>query len=63
MEAGQPEMLTGTVEADETYIGGRYDRRRKRPPYIKQGVVGFMQRGNEENPSRVRAFPISTKSA
>jgi hypothetical protein len=26
-------MLKGTVEVDETYIGGRYDKRRKRGPY------------------------------
>ena len=42
MEEGQPGLLTGTVEADETYVGGKYDRRRKRAPYEKQRVIGFV---------------------
>jgi hypothetical protein len=63
MEDGSPGLLTGTVEADETYIGGKYDRRRKRGRNEKQGVVGFVQRGDANKSSRVRAFPIRTNSA
>ncbi|MGH9445530.1 MAG: IS1595 family transposase, partial [Terriglobia bacterium] len=37
-------ILSGTVEVDETYIGGRYDRRRKRGPYEKTPVVGLVER-------------------
>lgn len=39
-----PDMLRGTVEVDETYIGGRYDKRRKRNPYEKVPVVGLIER-------------------
>jgi hypothetical protein len=62
MEEGAPGLLTGTVEADETYVGGRYDRRRKRQPHEKQPVVGFVQRRTEEQCSQVKAFPILTNS-
>lgn len=37
-------QLTGTVEVDETYVGGKYDRRRKRSPWEKQAVIGLLQR-------------------
>lgn len=50
-------MLKGTVEVDETYIGGRYDKRRKRGPWEKQGVVGLIERKG-----RVEAYKISTPS-
>jgi hypothetical protein len=36
--------LCGTVEVDETYIGGKYDERRKRGPYDKQPVMGLLER-------------------
>jgi len=36
--------LCGTVEVDETYIGGKYDERRKRGPYDKQAVMGLLER-------------------
>jgi hypothetical protein len=59
MEEGEPGLLfTGTVEADETYVGGKYDRRLKRQRYHKQPVMGFLQRGTEEKCSQVRSFPI-----
>lgn len=45
------------VEADETYIGGKYDRRRKRAPREKQGVIGIVERGG-----KVRTELISTPS-
>jgi len=37
-------LLNGIVEVDETYVGGKYDRRRKRGPWEKQAVVGLLQR-------------------
>jgi transposase-like protein len=49
--------LSGTVEVDETYIGGAYNKRRKRGRYEKQGVVGLIERGG-----RVRAMKIPTSS-
>ncbi|MEO8100824.1 MAG: IS1595 family transposase [Acidobacteriota bacterium] len=58
MEDGAPGLLTGTVEADETFIGGEYDRRRKRSKYGKQAVFGALQRAQDGKPSQVRAFPI-----
>jgi transposase-like protein len=42
MEEGAPGLLTGTVEADETYVGGRYDRRRKRGPHENSLLLGFL---------------------
>lgn len=36
--------LDGIVEVDETYVGGKYDKRRKRGPYEKQPVIGLLQR-------------------
>jgi transposase-like protein len=44
-EAKQKPKLDGTVEVDETYVGGKYDARRKRAKYGKQGVIGLIQRG------------------
>jgi hypothetical protein len=57
MEEGELPQFTGVVEADETYVGGKYDKRRKRERYEKQAVMGIMERGN-----RVEAFPIPTPS-
>jgi transposase-like protein len=50
--------VTGIVEVDETFVGGRYDKRRKRGPWEKQPVMGFVQRGTAGSVSKVRAFPI-----
>ena len=33
IEAADEEKLAGTIEADETYVGGKYDARRKRARY------------------------------
>lgn len=54
-EAG---LFGGTVEVDATFIGGRYDPRRKRAAYDKQAVAGVMQRGEDGEPSKVKAFPV-----
>lgn len=62
MEDGTPGLLSGVVEADETYMGGRYDKRRSRARYEKAPVFGAIQRGTDTEPSRVRAFPIPTNS-
>jgi transposase-like protein len=41
---GDKPKLDGIVEVDETYVGGKYDKRRKRGPYEKQPVIGLLQR-------------------
>jgi len=63
MEDGAPGLLTGTVEADETYIGGAFDKRRKRSRRQKPGVFGAIQRATKDSPSKVRAFPIPMNSS
>jgi len=50
-------ILSGTVEVDETYVGGKYDKRRKRDPWSKMPVVGLVERKG-----KVQAFPIPTAS-
>jgi transposase-like protein len=56
-EADRAIPLIGTVEADETYVGGRYDPRRKRDRYQKPGVMGLIERGG-----KVRTMQIPTAS-
>jgi transposase-like protein len=64
MEANDPTPLTGTVEADEAYIGGSWEKmNRKRRARVeatgktarasKQAVFGMVERGG-----RVRAFAV-----
>jgi len=55
-------IFGGTVEVDETFVGGRFDKRRKRGPYDKQAVVGLVKRAQDDESSKVRAFPIPTPS-
>jgi ISXO2-like transposase domain/Transposase zinc-ribbon domain len=62
MEDGAPGLLTGICEADETYIGGEFDKRRKRGRYDKQPVFGALQRNTKNEPSKVRSFPIPINS-
>jgi hypothetical protein len=47
IEAADSEPLAGTVEADETYVGGKFDARRKRARYAKEPVFGVVQRGGK----------------
>src|ERR1035438_9546202 len=45
IELAEDEPLTGTVEADETYMGSKkYDKRRKRARYDKEPVFGVVER-------------------
>jgi transposase-like protein len=44
MEENVDPLFSGTVEMDETYVGGRYDKRRKRGKYDKEVVVGIVER-------------------
>jgi len=44
VEEINPPKLDGTVEADETHLGGRYDKRRKRGPWDKQAAMGMIER-------------------
>lgn len=48
IEAADDEPLSGTVEADETYMGSKkYDKRRKRAKYDKEPVFGIVARGGK----------------
>jgi transposase-like protein len=58
MKTDTSAKLNGIVEADETYVGGRYDRRRKRVAHDKPCVMGVIQRGGE-----VRAHKIQSRGA
>lgn len=58
MQGGQGKLFTGTVEVDATFVGGKYDKRRKRAKYDKQAVAGVIERNTEEQHSRVIAFPV-----
>ena len=50
--------LDGIVEVDETFIGGRYDKRRKRGPWEKQPVMGLLQRNGS---FEARTIPTTGK--
>jgi transposase-like protein len=58
MEEKPKEQLTGTVEVDETFVGGAYNRKRKRSPWDRTPVMGLIERKG-----RVEARLISTPSA
>ena len=51
--------LTGVVECDETYVGGKYDRRRKRERHQKFPVVGMLQRAKGDSVSKVRVMQMN----
>jgi transposase-like protein len=56
-------LFGGTVEVDATFVGGRYDKRRKRAPYDKQAVAGVLQRTADGQHSKVRAIPVQREIA
>jgi transposase-like protein len=54
-EQATAELLMGTIEADETYIGAKkYDKRRKRAKYEKEPVFGMIERDG-----KARTFHVS----
>jgi transposase-like protein len=59
VEAGNKSQLDGVVEVDETYVGGKYDKRRKRDKYEKQAVVGLLQRDGK---FEAKTIPTASKS-
>ena len=58
MEEEDGPQLTGIVESDETFIGGRYDKRRKRSPWKKPTVHALIKRGGK---IEARHVPGATK--
>ncbi len=56
-EKGGPQLI-GIVESDETFIGGRFDKRRKRKPWKKPAVHGLIERGGK---IEARHVPGATK--
>jgi transposase-like protein len=44
MDEGVGDLFTGIVEIDETYIGGKFDKRRKRAKWDKEAVFGIIER-------------------
>lgn len=57
-EAKDKSQLQGIVEVDETYVGGKYDKRRKRGPYEKQAVIGLIERNGK---FEARTIPTASK--
>ena len=51
-------QLIGVVESDETFVGGRFDKRRKRKPWKKPAVHGLIERGGK---LEARHVSIATK--
>lgn len=56
---GETAIFSGVVEVDETYVGGKYDERRKRDPWKKEMVVGMIQRRETpQTTSKVRTLHV-----
>ena len=55
-EAKDEPQLNGTVEVDETYVGGRYDKRRKRHVCEKQAVLGMIARHGKLEVKAIRGI-------
>ena len=53
MQEPSGEKLKGIVEVDETYVGGKYDRRRKRGPWEKVPVIGLVERKGRLEAKRI----------
>ena len=62
MADGAPSFFSGTVEADATFVGGKYDKRRKRARYDKQPVFGMLQRGDSDQHSKVHIRVVGIES-
>lgn len=45
--------LDGTIEVDETYVSGHYDKRHKRGPWEKTPVIGLLQRSGQFEARRI----------
>ena len=67
MQMGSFDKLSGTVEADETFIGGRipnmhYQRRRGATPGHEHmtPVMGMLERGSEQKTSHVKVQVLNT---
>jgi len=58
--AQPPPGLKRTVEVDETYVGGKYDKRRKRVHYEKPAVVGLIERGGKVRTMRLNVVSKDT---
>lgn len=58
-EATDKPLLEGIVEVDETYVGGKYDKRRARRPWEKQVVMGLLQR---DSTFEAKTIPTPSKS-
>ena len=56
-------LFGGTTEVDATFVGGRYDKRRKRAAYDKQPVAGVLQRTSDAGHSKVKAFLVEKEIA
>lgn len=53
-------VFSGEVEIDATYVGGRYDKHRKREPWQdKPAVAGFVQQDTETDHSKVIAIHVA----
>lgn len=61
MDEGVEGLFTGTVEADETYVGGKYDKRRARAKYDKAPVFGMIER--ETGRVHVKHIPAANRWA
>jgi transposase-like protein len=55
MKIEPTEKLGGIVEADGTFVGGRYDKRRKRAGWEKPCVVGVIKRGGDVRASKIQS--------
>ena len=69
METGSVEKLSGTIEADETFVGGLEKNKHKdkklnqgRGPVGKTIVMGVLERGTKTKKSQVRAEVIPNTS-
>ena len=63
MESGTFQRLSGTVEADETFVGGRKDPRRHKTAHRGGTMHKATVFGAVERKGRVRAFTITSTTA